>query len=46
MSTGDKVLWCGFDPATIVSIAGDWVTIKFDDTHTTTIVNIKHLKEV
>lgn len=46
MSVGDKVLWCGFDPATIEQINGEWATIRFDDTHTTTIVNIKHLREV
>jgi hypothetical protein len=27
-------------------MAGEWATIRFDDTHTTTIVNIKHLREV
>ena len=46
MRIGDKVLWCGFDPATIEMIAGEWATIRFDDTHTQTIVNIKHLQEV
>lgn len=46
MIKGDKVLWCGFDPATIEAISGEWATIRFDDTHTTTIVNIKHLRSV
>ena len=46
MTKGTKVLWCGFDPATIVSIAGEWATIQFDDTHSITITNIKHLEEV
>jgi hypothetical protein len=46
MIKGDKVLWCGFDPATIESISGEWATIRFDDTNTTTIVNIKHLRSV
>ena len=46
MSAGDRVLWCGFDPATIVNVAGEWATIRFDDTHTTTIVNIKHIEVV
>ena len=46
MSKGTKVLWCGFDPATVIDIAGEWVTIQFDDTRTTTITNIKHLEIV
>lgn len=46
MTTGDRVLWCGFDPAIILSVAGEWATIRFDDTRTTTIVNIKHLKGI
>ena len=46
MTKGTKVLWCGFDPATVISIAGEWVTIQFDDTHSITITNIKHLEEV
>ena len=46
MIKGDRVLWCGFDLATIVNISGEWATIRFDDTHTTTIVNVKHLREV
>jgi hypothetical protein len=44
MSIGTKVLWCGFDPATVIDIAGEWVTIRFDDTHSITITNIKHLE--
>ena len=46
MTKGTKVLWCGFDPATVISIAGEWATIQFDDTKSITITNIKHLEEV
>jgi hypothetical protein len=46
MTKGTKVLWCGFDPATIIDIAGEWATIRFDDTHSVTITNIKHLEIV
>jgi hypothetical protein len=46
MMAGDRVLWCGFDPATIISVVGDWATIRFDDTRTQTIVNIRHLEIV
>ena len=46
MSKGTKVLWCGFDPATVIDISGEWVMIRFDDTHSTTITNIKHLEIV
>jgi hypothetical protein len=46
MTKGTRVLWCGFDPATVIRVVGEWVEIMFDDTHTTTLVNIKHLEEV
>jgi hypothetical protein len=46
MTVGTKVLWCGFDPATVIQIAGEWATIRFDDTQSTTITNVKHLEIV
>jgi hypothetical protein len=46
MTIGSHVLWCGFDPAIIESISGEWATIRFDDTKTSIIVNIRHLREV
>jgi hypothetical protein len=46
MNIGTKVLWCGFDPATVISISGEWAMIRFKDTNTTTVVNIKHLEIV
>ena len=46
MKAGDRVLWCGFDPATVINISGEWATIQFDDTKSITITNIKHLEEV
>ena len=46
MRAGDRVLWCGIDPATILSVEGEWATIHFDDTRTTTTVNLKHLEIV
>jgi hypothetical protein len=46
MTNGDMVLWCGLDLVEIVQVSGEWVTILFPDTHSTTITNIKHLEEV
>jgi hypothetical protein len=46
MTVGTKVLWCGFDPATVIQISGEWATIKFDDTQSITITNVKHLEIV
>jgi hypothetical protein len=43
---GDLVLWCGLDIVEIVDISGEWATIRFPDTHSTTITNTKHLDEV
>ena len=42
---GDRAIWCGFDEVEIVDISGEWATIRFPDTHTTTITNTKHLEE-
>jgi len=47
MSVGDKVLWCGESTATILSIEGEWITIRFDDPpHSRMITNIKNLERV
>jgi hypothetical protein len=46
MTKGTKVLWCGFDPATVIDIEGEWVLIQFNDTHSTIVTNIKHLEIV
>jgi hypothetical protein len=46
MTKGNLALWCGLDIVEIVSISGEWATIRFPDTHSTTITNIKHLEEV
>ena len=42
---GDRAIWCGFDEVEIVDISGEWATIRFPDTHSTTITNTKHLEE-
>ena len=42
---GDHAIWCGFDEVEIVDISGEWATIRFPDTHSTTITNTKHLGE-
>jgi len=47
MSVGDKVLWCGESLATILSIEGEWITIRFDDPpHSRMITNRKNLERV
>jgi hypothetical protein len=47
MSVGDKVLWCGESQATILSIEGEWATIRFDDPpHSRMVTNIKNLERV
>jgi len=47
MSRGDRVLWCGEAIATVVTIEGEWVTIRFDDPpHSRMITNIKNLESV
>jgi hypothetical protein len=47
MSAGDKVLWCGESLAVILSVEGEWVTIRFDDPpQSRMITNIKNLERV
>jgi len=47
MIVGDKVLWCGESQATILSIEGEWITIRFDDPpQSRMITNIKNLESV
>jgi hypothetical protein len=47
MSAGDKVLWCGESLATILSVEGEWITIRFDDPpQSRMITNIKNLESV
>ena len=46
MTKGELALWCGIDIVEIVDIAGEWATIRFPDTKSTTITNIKHLQGV
>jgi len=47
MSKGDRVLWCGEALATILSIEGEWITIRFDDPpQSRMITNRKNLESV